>query len=286
MKRIGVIANNAKPEAASALERLAGKAASLGLEVVALRESARLLPGCRQANQREFPKRIDALIALGGDGTMLRAARAIGDHDVPILGVNLGALGFLTSVNAAEIERALEHLAQESFDISTRSLLDCAVSRAAGRARRFTALNDLVLGWGRSSRIITIDADMGGDHIASYRCDGLIVSTPTGSTGHSLSAGGPIVHPDAKVLLLNVICPHTLSARPIVLPDTAQITLIVRSAARPLLLSVDGQEEMSIREGDRITIRRSERNVRFIRLPETSYFGVLRQKLHWRGSSV
>lgn len=288
MKRLAVIANCSKPEAKEVLARLARRASALGLELLPLAETAQVLRqvirrGSRKsAAEREF----DALIALGGDGTMLRAARALGSRDVPILGVNLGALGFLTSTNAADLEKALEHLARGSFAISERSMIACAVLRERKRPRRFWALNDVVLGWGRSSRIITIDAELDGDHIASYRCDGLIIATPTGSTGHSLSAGGPIVHPDARVLLLNVICPHTLSARPIVLPDASRIALMVRSAARPLLLSVDGQEEMNVRQGDRLEIQRSERTIRFIQLPEARYFSVLRQKLHWRGSSV
>jgi NAD+ kinase len=286
MKRVGVIANCSKPDSQSLLDRLARKAADLGMRLYAAGETARHLPAARRVAAATLRRRIDALIALGGDGTMLHAAHILKHTDVPILGVNIGALGFLTSITAGELESALERLAEGAFTLSIRTAISCDVSRGRARLGSFTALNDVVLGWGRSSRIITIDADLDADRIASYRCDGIVISTPTGSTGHSLSAGGPIIHPEAAVLLLNVICPHTLSARPLVLPDRARLTLTVRVAARPLLLSVDGQEELAVRQGDRLDIRRDPHGVRFIHLPDYSYFGVLRQKLQWRGSSV
>ncbi len=286
MKTIGVIANCGKAEARAVLARLARKARALGLAVLSSGDTARLLPGCRRAAPAEMRRRADALIALGGDGTLLHAARMLGAADTPILGVNLGALGFLTSITTDGLEHALERLASGKFIVAERSTLACDVYRARRRLGRYRGLNDVVVGWGRSSRIITVDAEVDGTPIASYRCDGLVLSTPTGSTGHSLSAGGPIVHPDADVLLLNVICPHTLSARPLVLPDRARMALTIRAAAKPLLLSVDGQEERALKEGDRLEIARGADCVKFIHLPDYSYFSVLRQKLQWRGSSV
>ena len=286
MKTLGVLANCGKAEARAVLARLARKARSLGLATVSFGDTARLLPGCRRVAPGLLRRRVDALIALGGDGTMLHAARLLGHADIPILGVNLGALGFLTSITTDELEHALDRLASGKFRVAERTTLACTAYRGRRLLGRYHGLNDVVVGWGRSSRIITVDAAVDGDPIASYRCDGLVISTPTGSTGHSLSAGGPIVHPDADVLLLNVICPHTLSARPLVRPDRARLALTIRAAAKPLLLSVDGQEERALREGDRLEIARSAACVKFIHLPDYSYFGVLRQKLQWRGSSV
>jgi NAD+ kinase len=286
MKRIGVIANCSKPDSQSVLDRLARKATELGIRLFALGETAKHLPAAHRVTAASLRHKIDALIALGGDGTLLHAAHILKHSDIPILGVNIGALGFLTSITASELEVAMERLSEGAFSLSTRSAISCAVFRGRKKLGSFTALNDVVIGWGRSSRIITVDAELDGDRIASYRCDGIIISTPTGSTGHSLSAGGPIIHPEAEALLLNVICPHTLSARPLVLPDRAGITLTVRVAARPLLLSVDGQEELTLRQGDRLEIRRNPQGVRFIHLPDYSYFSVLRQKLQWRGSSI
>ena len=286
MKTIGVIANCGKRESRDVLKRLAAKARALGLSTLSCGETARHLPGCRTVNAERLGSRVDALIALGGDGTLLHAAHLLGKADVPILGVNLGALGFLTSITVGELEDALDHLAHGKFKLSKRTTATVVAKRGARKLGAYCALNDIVVGWGRSSRIITVDAEVDGDRIASYRCDGLIVSTPTGSTGHSLSAGGPIVHPESSVLLMNVICPHTLSARPLVLPDRAHVALTITAAARPLLLSVDGQEELTLRQGDRLLIERSPTPVRFVHLPGYSYFRVLRQKLQWRGSSV
>lgn len=286
MKTIGVIANCDKTESRAVLAALAQKCRALNLKLLSCDETARRLPGCRVVRSTALGKRIDALIALGGDGTLLHAAHLLGSADVPILGVNLGALGFLTSVTVGEMDGALERLKRGEYSISERTTVTCTARRGRKLLGAYRALNDVVVGWGRSSRIITVDAAVNGDHIASYRCDGLVISTPTGSTGHSLSAGGPIVHPDAAVLLLNVICPHTLSTRPLLLPDRARLTLSITSAAKPLLLSVDGQEELAVREGDQLDIQRSAAGVRFIHLPGYSYFSVLRQKLQWRGSSV
>ena len=286
MKTLGIIANCSKAEARGVLARLAQSSRAKGLKLVSCGDTARLLPGCRRVSPAQLGTGIDALIALGGDGTLLHAAHLLGDVDCPILGVNIGALGFLTSVTSTELDGAIEALARGQYSISSRSALQCVARRGRRALGTFRALNDVVVGWGRSSRIITVDAHVGAERIASYRCDGLILSTPTGSTGHSLSAGGPIVHPEAAALLLNVICPHTLSARPLVLPDHARVSLTITSAARPLLLSVDGQEELTLQQGDRLEVQRNPRSVRFIHLPEYSYFSVLRQKLQWRGSSV
>lgn len=285
IKRLGVVANCAKGEAPTALARVQQAAIRFGLDLLACDETAQWLKA-RMTSPAAFRKQADAVVALGGDGTLLHAARLMGNADIPILGVNLGALGFLTSVAEADLERALEYLANGDYTLSARTTLVCEARRGRKRVGAFKALNDVVLGWGRSSRIITLDVDLGEERVASYRCDGLIVATPTGSTGHSLSAGGPIVHPEAKALLVSVICPHTLSARPLVLPDDARLRIVVRAAAKPLLLSVDGQEELAVRQGDELLIQRGPKPVRLIHVPGYSYFSVLRQKLHWRGSSV
>jgi NAD+ kinase len=285
IRRIGIIANCGKEQAPAVLRRLAARAESLGLSLFACDRTAALLPSARRVAPDRFAASVDAAIALGGDGTLLHAVHLLG-RDRPILGVNLGKLGFLTSVTEDQIEQGLDALAGGSYAISTRSLLECAARRAGRRSGLFFALNDIVVGWGQSSRIIEVEASLGRAPIASYRCDGLIVTTPTGSTGHSLSAGGPILHPESRVIMLNVICPHTLSNRPVVLPDDATITLRVTAAARTLLLAADGQEELRVRQGDVLEVRRSRRNARLVLLPGHDYFAVLRHKLQWRGSSV
>ena len=285
MKTIGVVANIEKPQAKSVLAQLAATAKRLGLRLVAEPSAARWLPGARIAKPNRFGHNLDAILALGGDGTLLHAARLVHLSETPILGINLGNLGFLTSATVDELDEGLALLAQGGYRISPRTVAEVTVTRGGKKLGTFRALNDIVVGWGRSSRISTLAVEVDSEAITSYRCDGLIISTPTGSTGHSLSAGGPILHPEADVLLLNVICPHTLSTRPIVLPDRSQLSITVAGAAKQLLLSVDGQEELLVEQGDRLAIKRSTRSVSLIHLPGYRYFGVLRQKLQWSGSS-
>ncbi|OQW96966.1 MAG: hypothetical protein BWK77_03060 [Verrucomicrobia bacterium A1] len=286
MKRIGVLVNSRKPHAAAVLKRLAERAKALGLELTACDDTAKLLPGCKSVSAAELAEGIDVLMALGGDGTVLRAVRALNGADKPVLGVNLGSLGFLTSVTEEELDGALEVLQKGSFTTSLRSIADCRLIRGSKTLGNYRALNDAVIGWGTSSRVNTLALDVNGEQVAIFTCDGLIVSTPTGSTGHSLSAGGPILTPDSPCFLVNPICPHTLSNRPLVVSDQSAITVHVAKALGRLVLSVDGQEEPAVEQGDRLEVRRSPQSVRFIHLPGYSYFSVLRQKLLWRGSSV
>lgn len=286
MKKIGVLVNCRKPGAPAMLKRLADRAAALGMKLVACDETADAVPGAKRVSAKSFAKHIDVLLAMGGDGTMLKAVRVLGGSDKPVLGVNLGSLGFLTSVTEEHLERALDVLHKGNYTTSKRTMLECRLFRGARPVGSYRALNDVVIGWGVSSRVITLEVSVDREPVASYVCDGLIVSTPTGSTGHSLSASGPILHPDSPCLVISLICPHTLSNRPLVISDRSAVRVRVVKAQKKILLSVDGQEERRIGQGDCIEVRRSPRGVRFIHLPGYSYFSVLRQKLHWRGSNV
>ena len=286
MKRIGVLANGRKPDAPAVLERVARKAAALGMELVVCEQTGDLLAGARRIAMDQFAANIDVLLALGGDGTVLRAVRALGGADVPVLGVNLGSLGFLTSVTEENAERALDVLASGAFATSTRTLIQSRLLRGGREVGLYRALNDVVVGWGASSRVNTIELAIDDEPVSSYVCDGLIVSTPTGSTGHSLSSGGPILHPGSPCFVISVICPHTLSNRPVVVSDACRISVRIVKTMKKLLLSVDGQEEQEVGQGDQIELSRSAQGVRFIHLPGYSYYAVLRQKLGWRGSSL
>lgn len=223
---------------------------------------------------------------MGGDGTMLHAARLLDGHDIPLLGVNLGSLGFLTSVTDDRIETALDVLVQGGYHLSHRSTIDAVFHHEGLAAGACRALNDVVIGWGETSRVVTLGLTIDGAPVGAFVCDGLIVSTPTGSTGHSLSTGGPVVHPESGVIVLNPICPHTLSNRPMVIPDDRRIAIeVIRSSKRQILV-IDGQDHHQIVQGDRLEIARSPIGLRFIHLPGYNYFDVLRQKLHWRSSNV
>ena len=286
MKKLGVTANCSKEGVSEVLGRLAEKAKELGFDLVADETTGNLLKSGQSVPIGDMFDDVDAVMALGGDGTMLRVVRELDGKDMPVMGVNIGGLGFLTSVAEKDIGRALECLAADNFLISVRSVAESVVEREGVSVARFRALNDVVISSRPSSRVVTLDVSIDRDRGTSYVCDGLIVSTPTGSTGHSLSAGGPILSPETDAFVISLICPHTLSSRPLVVPDGSEISIKTVESSGECLLSVDGQVGRALAQGDCVKVTRSGRNVRFIHLPGHSYFGVLRQKLRWSGSSV
>lgn len=287
MKTLGILVNTDKPHVEELMPRLLREAEHLGVDLVTCAANGMAPSGVRAVEPAVFAGMIDALIALGGDGTLLRVARLIEREALPVLGINLGRLGFLTSATEDGLEDSLRALVGGRYQTSARTMLAASIAGADGLPRaRFNALNDIVIGWGQSTRIVTLDVAINGEPVTSYRCDGIIVSTPTGSTGHSLSAGGPILHPATAALILSVVCPHTLSARPLVVPDDVRIDITVREDDKQLLLSVDGRDEGLLSFGDTITLVKSSRRFHLVHLEGYSYFSILRQKLQWSGSSV
>ncbi|MBN1269517.1 MAG: NAD(+)/NADH kinase [Kiritimatiellae bacterium] len=286
MKTIGVIANCRKPDTRAALERLLKKARAMKAAIVSCDETADQLPGIERVSEEQMAKRSNVLIAMGGDGTMLRAVRLLGGRETPVLGVNLGGLGFMTAVPEADIERALDAVRKGKYALSNRTLISCRILRRGRALGKYEALNDIAIGWGDSSRVATLGVAIDGEDVTSYVCDGLVISTPTGSTGHSLSAGGPIMPPDTEAFVLCPICPHTLSNRPLVIADTSQVAVTVIESPKDLLVTWDGQGHAVLAQGDRIEVKKSAHTARFILLPGYSYYALLRQKLHWRGSSL
>lgn len=284
MKVLGVIANCAKERAPAAVRRLCAKAAQLGVTLLADEPTARLMNRVSCASVREVVQQADAVMVLGGDGSMLRAVRDLEGRDVPVIGVNLGSLGFMTSVTENDLERALECLVNGTYTTSLRTMLDCCVLRGEVVQGRFRALNEAVIGCGQ--RVGTLRMSVDRQEVGDCVCDGLIVATATGSTGHNLSAGGPVLMPTSSALVVSFICPHTLSIRPLVLSSGSTVDISVVERVVGAKLSVDGQVGQAMEIGDVVRIRRSEAGVRFIHLPGYDYFTVLRQKLHWRGSNV
>lgn len=285
MKTLGIVANCGKPRSAEVLRRLGDAARRSGIELLPESETCKLMGVPSPGRWSDALKRADALMALGGDGTMLRAVRELDGREIPLIGVNLGSLGFLTSVTEDLLERALECLAKGEYSTSERSLIECAAVREGKAVGHHKVLNDIVVTSSRP-RVVTLRMSVNGEEVGDFVCDGLIVSTPTGSTGHSLSAGGPVLLPEAKVFVVSLICPHTLSTRPLVLPDSAVIEIGVVGRSHGATLSADGQVTHPLATGDTLRIGKSPRGVRFIHLPGYSHFAVLRQKLHWRGSNV
>lgn len=227
----------------------------------------------------EIPYLADAIVVFGGDGTMLAVARLIKDSQTPILGVNLGSLGFLTAVTLDELYPALECLLAGQYGIDRRSMLRADVHQE-GQVTTFDALNDVVINKGALARIISLDAFIGPDFIATFHADGMIVSTPTGSTAYSLSAGGPIIFPTLDSVILTPICPHTLTNRPLVVPLTSAIRLVLK-LGEDVMLTVDGQTGLALLQGDEIVATRSAYEIQLIQPGHKGFFDVLREKLKW-----
>lgn len=226
----------------------------------------------------------DLLLVFGGDGTMLRVVREIDGAATPILGINAGRLGFLTAVPSQDLAGALKKIWSGDFFLEDRPLIE-ASGQGAGKPLLLRALNDIVISRGGASRMIDLDVSVNGEALTCYRSDGLIISTPTGSTAYSLSAGGAIVSPAAEVFAMTPICPHTLSNRSVIVSLRSTIQVRVMSENLEVNASADGQVQVDLAENDMLTVKRSERFVRLLHLGGASFFGTLRQKLHWSGSN-
>jgi NAD+ kinase len=228
---------------------------------------------------------VDLVLVFGGDGTMLGAAREIAGSQTPILGVNIGSLGFLTAISSDQLAAALKRVWKGEFTFESRVLIQ-ASGVCNGRDVDHAALNDIVITRGIATRLIELEVRVDGDPLTRYRCDGLIFSSPTGSTAYSLAAGGAIVFPTAQAIQITPICPHTLSNRSLILPLTAKIEVKIISLRPATILSADGQVVSELCTGDLITIRRSRRSVRLMHLAGSSFGETLRRKLHWRGATL
>ena len=230
------------------------------------------------------PGELDAMLTLGGDGTLLRAARQLDDHPVPILGINMGHLGFLTCCPADALEEALGRLAAGAFVVEQRMRLDARVRDAGGAERAgWRALNDVVLHKGGFARVVTMWVQANGETVAHYAADGIVIATPTGSTAYNLSAGGPVVFPTLETILVTPVSAHTLALRPLVLPPTSEVSVRVEDGPAEVLVTVDGQVGATFGVGETLVVRRSAHSVPIVRFPEASFFATMREKLHWGG---
>ena len=229
----------------------------------------------------EVPEGCDLVIVLGGDGTLLAAARAIGRRETPLFPVNVGSLGFLTAITIDELYPELERAFRGEHRIAKRKLLATEVVRDGKVVAAYEALNDAVLTKAAIARMIDLDAHVDEQFVCAYKADGLIVSTPTGSTAYSLSAGGPIIFPSVPAICITPICPHMLTNRPVLVPETSVIRIISRAPGESVFLTIDGQVGNPIREGDTLVCRSSDYTLRLVRPPHMMFFDVLRQKLKW-----
>jgi NAD+ kinase len=287
IRRVGLIGNSEKVSAAASVRRAARLITAAGRSIYSDAATARLvhLKAVVCPDAATLARNVDLLVVFGGDGTMLRVAREIAGSRTPILGVNVGGLGFLTATPSSHLPKALRCVWNGEFKFESRVLIQ-ATGHCKGKQLNQTALNDIVIGRSIASRLIELDVSIDGNPLTHYRCDGLIVSSPTGSTAYSLAAGGAVVFPTAEVFALTPICPHTLSNRSLILPLSAAIEVRVASQKPATILSVDGQVVTELAPGDKIMMKRARRTVRLMHLAGSSFCETLRCKLHWRGASL
>lgn len=279
-KRLGVVGHVRYAGFAPALHSLAVFAQQAGLDLQAEPDLLAHLPNARPLDIEN----IDLLITLGGDGTLLRGARLVAGRHTPVLGVNLGYLGFLTSIAPDELASALERIQSGDYQLDVRFTLEaCVVDGAGNCGPSYIALNDAVLHKGGFARVIRLAVFVGKDReeIGTYSADGIILATPTGSTAYSLSASGPIVVPTVDCIIATPICPHSLVLRPLVLPSTEEIRVEVRSATPDLMLTVDGQDGEHVPIGSALIVRKGAPSVPLVRFQGQSFFSTMRRKLHW-----
>ena len=277
---VGVCAKANDPRASEAVRSLSKGLGEHDVSILFDPEAARAVGGSGHA-RADLARKVELLVVLGGDGTIISLAREMGELSVPVLGVNLGTLGFLAEIAPDDqLEATLKSLRGE-MPVETRTRLEVRVGQGAQRVRPRIALNEIVIG-SSFSRLVDLEARANGHLVTAYRADGLIVCTPTGSTAYSLSAAGPILLPSVQALLLNPICPHTLSQRPVVLPDSLELELRAQpGSGGGVRLTVDGQEAVDLAPGDIVRVRRSDHPLRLVVSPDHDRFEILRSKLGW-----
>jgi len=284
IRRIGIIANIRKEKAPELIIRLKEWAKGRGVEVVLEREIAKRMAEPGGVDREDIGSRVDMIVAFGGDGTLLMAARSVRKFNVPILGINLGAFGYLTVFNLNEMIDALEMIYRGDYRTEKRMMLDVEVHSGDRTIEDGSVLNDVVINRGNLSRMVDLEVIVDDRYLTTYKADGLIVSTPTGSTAYSLSAGGPIVFPMLHSIIINPICPHTLTNRPVMLPENAGIRVVLWSKGMGATATLDGQLSYDLRSGDSIVIRKSKYVTNLVTSPRRDYLQILRSKLGWGGS--
>jgi NAD+ kinase len=287
IKRIGVVVKPHQPDALETLCRLTAWLNQRGIELVGgpeiERERVEHETGCviDSVPQKDLARGVDLMLVLGGDGTMIATARMIGDVEVPVIGVNYGGLGYLAEFPIAELFPALEAILAGDYELESRLMLAVELWRGQELVTRNRVLNDVVVSKSALARIIEIEANLNDQFVNSFRADGLIVATPTGSTAYNLSAGGPVIYPSMNAVVITPICPFTLSNRPIVVPDDSVIAVRLITENEEVALTLDGQVGFPLQAGDRALIRKSKTTFNLVQPANRNYFDVLRDKLKW-----
>lgn len=285
MKSIGIIANTSKEGAAQVIAEVSDWLKNRNVSPITTRDCAAdlKLSNCMVMESEQLIHNSDCIIVFGGDGTLLNAVRLPGAESVPILPVNLGGLGFLTEVALDELYTALTKVLDGDYQLDERMMLRSTLHKESQEKTeaQCIALNDAVISKGPFSRMISLESYIDDEHVATYRADGLIVSTPSGSTAYSLSAGGPIVHPGLDALILTPICPHTLTLRSHIVSAESHISIIVKAAHSNIMLTIDGQEAFDLCPGSIVEVEKADQTIKLIRSCKRSYYEILRTKLKW-----
>src|SRR5438876_7865702 len=285
MKRIGIVVKAESPETKALLKELVPWLRARGKDPLLDPATAKLIGETASSLKKDFAALADMLVVLGGDGTMLAAARLVEDRPIPILGVNTGGLGFLTAVTRDEIFKALEQVFANAYAEEHRLMLRSRLVRMGTQVAAASVLNDVALSKGALSHMVQLEISIDGQFVTGLRGDGLIISTPTGSTAYSMAAGGPILNPAVHALILTPICPHTLTNRPIVIPQDAQVEVVITRREEGAMATFDGQVGISLRHEDTIEVSASDHYAKLIRFPECTFYEVLRKKLKWGDGS-
>lgn len=283
---IGLLAHSEKPAAGIVVREMAAELARHGIPFLFEQNTAPLAGEVSDLDVQDLAERCELLVAMGGDGTILRIVHKLRDRLPPIFGINIGSLGFLTCLGPGEISRAVASIRDRDYILSNRFLLEARLTLPSGTTRILQGLNDAVISRGERSELVKIRVRLGEVPLTEYNADGLVVSTPTGSTAYSLSAGGPILMPDSGGFVITPICPHVLTNRSVVVSDASQIKVDVSGAGHAVFVNVDGQESCAMGLGDSLVITKSSRSLPLAMLPERSFSEVLRQKLKWSGTNV
>jgi len=281
MKNIAIFAKVHDPRCQDVAIELIRWLEARGLTPLVEAHLSRHLSCCPGEERENIPGHADLVVVLGGDGTLISVARLLGDRQVPILGVNLGSLGFLTEITLDELHPALDYCLSGDYRVSQRMMLRASVERDGREIESHRVLNDVVINKGALARIVDLETMVSGSWLTTFKADGLIISTPTGSTGYSLAAGGPIIHPSLECLVITPICPHTLTNRPIVADAGAVVTVTLKSLEEDVFLTLDGQVGAELQAGDVIRIERAEQRTLLVMSRSKDYFEVLRTKLKW-----
>lgn len=281
MKTIGILTKPKFPEVRSILKDVVAWLRDRQKDVILDAQTAALIGEPTSYQKTQLVALSDIVLVLGGDGTMLSAARLVEQRGIPILGVNMGGLGFLTEVGLDQLYPALERVFRSEWVADERRMLRARIHRHGESVAQATVLNDVVVGKGTLARIVELHISIGGQFVTKLRGDGVIVATPTGSTAYSLSAGGPIMVPSVQSLIVSPICPHTLTHRPLLIPIESVVEVILTSKDEGAMATFDGQVGVAIIQGDTVVIQPSDHTTRLIRFPESTYYDVLRRKLKW-----